>query len=521
MTGAEGILSGGDLRRDRRETVDVCVIGSGPGGATVAKELAAAGRSVLVLERGGHYDPLRDFDQREDDMVARLYGGRGITTSEDTTLNLQYGNCVGGASVQYWADSYRTPPDRLEHWAKTYGVEAHSAEDLAPHFDQIERDLHIEPAPPHLRNRNNELFKKGLETLGWEGHPVPQARKNCASSGYCMQGCTYSAKQSMLVTYIPAAVASGARIFADCEAVGVVTEDGRATGVEARVIDRATLRPTGVKVRVRARAVVAAAGGYGSAVLLLRSKIVNRSGLIGKNLYVNPCSFVFALFDEDVIIWRNIPAGWGSKQFRLPRRDGVRYAEGGFLLMPNQLGPSAMAAMLPGFGKDHRALMDQYHRIGGTISWIDDEWPGEIRVDREGNPRYHFAVRQDDRDKLRDSMKKGCLVMFAAGARRCLLPDGTLIRDETEIKKIDALALGPGNMIFPAPHPAGTCRMGENPDTSVVNSHNECHAVKNLFVCDPSVFPTAVSVDPSETILAFSHVAARWMIENWDRIARA
>jgi choline dehydrogenase-like flavoprotein len=454
-------------------------------------------------------------------MMAKLYGGRGVTTSEDTTLNLQYGNCAGGASVQYWADSYRTPPDRLEHWARTFGVEGHSAEDLAPIFDRIENDLHIEPAPAQLRNRNNELFKKGLEALGWEGHAVPQARKNCVSSGYCMQGCTYNAKQSMLVTYIPTAIASGARVFSDCEAMRVRVEGGRATGVEARVLDRATLKPTGVTVRVRARAVVAAAGGYGSAVLLMRSKVANRSGLIGKNLYVNPCSFVFALFDEDVILWRNIPAAWGCKEFRLPRRDGVRYVEGGYLIMPNQLGPSAMAAMLPGFGKDHRALMDEYPRIGGTISWIDDEWPGEIRVDPEGNPRYHFAVRNDDRDKIRDSMGKACRVMFAAGATGCVLPDGTLIRDEGEIRKIDALTLAPGSMSFPAPHPAGTCRMGEHPDTSVVNSHNECHEVKNLFICDPSVFPTAVSVDPSETILAFSHVAARWMNENWDRIATA
>lgn len=520
MSVAQGIFTYRDLRKDRRETVDVCVIGSGAGGATVAKELAAAGLSVLILERGGYYDPIIDFDQREDDMLAKIDGGRGATTSEDYTLNLQYGNCVGGATVHYWADSYRTPPDRLKRWADTYGIEGHGVDDLAPHFDRIERDLHIEPAPPHLRNRNNLLFKKGLEALDWEGHPVPQARKNCASSGYCMQGCTYNAKQSMLVTYVPAAINSGARIFSDCEVEGILVEKGRATGVEARVIDRATLKPTGVRVRVKAKATVVAAGGYGSAVILMRSNIPNLSGRLGKHLYVNPCSFVHALFDEDVILWRNIPAAWGCMKYRLPRREGVRYVEGGYLLMPNQLGVSAMAAFIPGFGGDHRALMDQYHRIGGTIAWIDDEWPGEIKLDKEGKPRYRYSVRNDDRDKLIDSMKKGCLVMLAAGAKRCLLPDGTVVRDEREVAKLDRISIAPGTMSFPAPHPAGACRMGENPETSVVNSHNECHAVRNLFVCDPSVFPTAVSVDPSETIMAFSYVAANWMKVNWPRIAR-
>jgi choline dehydrogenase-like flavoprotein len=517
----KGILDYRDLTKDRREDVDVCVIGSGAGGATVAKELAAAGRSVLILERGGNYDPALDFDQREDDMLAKIDGSRGLGASEDYSLNLTFGNCVGGATVHYWADTYRTPPDRLDHWARAYGVEGHSFEDLLPWFKKLETDLHVEPAPEHLRNRNNQLFKRGLEALGWHGHPVPQARKNCASSGYCMQGCTYNAKMSMLVTYVPAAIARGARVFADCEVTSVTVENGRAVGAEARVIDRATLKPTGEKIRVRSKAVVVAAGGYGSAVILMKSKIPNRSGQLGRNLHVNPCSFVHALFDEDVILWRNIPAAWGCDRFRLASRDATRYVEGGYLLMPNQLGPSSMAALLPGFGAEHRALMDQYRRIGGTIAWIDDEWPGEIRISADGTPLYRFTPRNDDVLKLRDSMKKGCLVMLAAGAKRCILPDGTVIRDEREVKRIDDLSLAPGRLSFPAPHPAGACRMGPNPDLSVVNAHNECHDVRNLFVCDPSVFPTAVSVDPSETIIAFSYVAAEWMKNNWDRIARA
>ncbi len=197
---------------DRRERVDVVIIGSGCGGATVAKELAAAGRSVLILERGGYYTAERgDMDQRADDMLARLDGGRGLDTTESGEVSLLYGNCVGGASVHYWADSWRIPADRVERFA-AMGVEGHGLDVLNPYFDRLERDHNIHPAPADYYNRMNRLFDVGAERLGWHVEPVPQARKGCIKSGHCYQGCSFDAKQSQLVTHIPAALAAGARL---------------------------------------------------------------------------------------------------------------------------------------------------------------------------------------------------------------------------------------------------------------------------------------------------------------------
>jgi len=107
--------------------------------------------------------------------------------------------------------------------------------------------------------------------------------------------------------------------------------------------------------------------------------------------------------------------------------------------------------------------------------------------------------------------------MLHAGAREVIVPDpaGTRIRDLSELRKIDSVDMRPGSMLFAGPHPAGMARMGTDPRTSVVDWRNEVHAVKGLYVCDPSVFPTAVSVDPSETIMAFSAVAAKRMLERW------
>jgi choline dehydrogenase-like flavoprotein len=513
------VLEWKHVTHDYDETVDAVIVGTGCGGSVMAKELARAGKSVLMLERGGLFLMDRgDFDQREDDMLARIDGGRGLDTTDDGHLMLTHGHCVGGASVHYWADTWRTPKDRCDLWASKYGVEGHSYEELVPHFEKIERDLNVHPAEDERLNRMNRLFETGSRKLGFQIERVLQARKNCIGSGYCMQGCAYDAKQSQLVTHIPQALAAGARIFADCQVDGVELENGRAIGVRAAFLDRSTGRPSGKRLRVRARVVIVAAGGYHSAPLLLRSKIPNPSGQLGKNLQVNPCAQTFALFDEDIVMWRGLPAGVGIMTERLARRDGSgEYLGGGYLLHPNQLPPAGLAVLLPGFGRSHRALMENAHRIGSAIAWVDDVGSGDVSLDDEGAPVYRYHMTRDDKLLLRDAIRVQARILLAAGAREVILPDprGTRVRDEKELAKVETIAIGPGQVLFPAPHPAGMCRMGRDPATSVVDSGGQVHAVKNLFVCDPSAFPTAVSVDPSESIMAWSYVAAERLLRTW------
>ena len=495
----------------RREAADVVVIGSGCGGATVAKELAAVGYSVLILERGGYYTTERgDFDQRADDMLIRIDGGRGLDTTENGEVSLLYGNCVGGASVHYWADSWRIPADRCERYA-ALGVAGHGLAELTPHFERIERDLNIHPAPPEYYNRMNTLFDEGAKRLGWHVEPVPQARKGCLKSGHCYQGCTFDAKQSQLVTHIPAALAAGATLFADCQVERIETDPhGYVANVFAHFIDRRTGKPSGHTLAVDTRAVVLAAGGYGSAVLWLRSKLPNRSGMVGKNLYCNPTPYLHAIFPEKVEQWWSIPTATGTGDFRLARYDAGRYVEGGYLLHPNQLQPEFLAATLPGFGVEHRRLMDLLPRVGGAVAWIDDEVPGEITLDKKGRPIYRYAIRGVDELKVRDALKKEALILLAAGASEVIVPDvhGTRIRDEREIAVLDTVDVRNGAILFGGPHPAGALRMGEDPRTSVVKSTHEAHDVPGLFVADPSAFPLPPSVDPSLTIMAWSYVAA-------------
>lgn len=504
--------------RDVSESADVCVVGSGCGGASLAAWLAERGRSVVLVEQGGYYTK-EDFDQRELNMLAKIDGGRGLHASEDVSISLTYGNNVGGASVHYWADSYRTPPDRLLEWRDVFGIQGHSEEALAPHFAEIERDLNVHRATDVYANKMNLLVERGARALGWHVERVPQARKACRASGHCMQGCSYDAKQSQLVTYVPRALAAGGRLYSDVRAEQLELSGRRVAALVGRVLERATGRPAGPSLRVEARAFVIAAGGYGTPELLLRQGFKHRLPALGEHLFTNPCPMAHALFDEDIIQWRNIPAAWGVEEFRLARYDGARrvfgrpatsrYLEGGYLFMPNQLQPGMLAALLPGFGQSHAALMKHLAKLGGTICWIDDVEPGRVRVEG-GRRRIEMPLTGGNGERLRDAWKKQAQLLFAVGAKQVLFGDAEDTRIDGPSQIDDAvrkLSLRPGRNVLAAPHPGGAARMGASALDSVVGYDHRVHGIDNLFVADPSVFPSPPSVDPSLTILAFSRVA--------------
>jgi choline dehydrogenase-like flavoprotein len=502
-----------------RERCDVAIIGSGCGGATTALALAERGLDVVIVEAGGYYAG-PDFDQREDDMLAKLDGGRGLEVSRHSATQLSYGNNVGGASVHYWADSYRTPPDRLALWSSRFGLEGHDLRTLEPHFARIERDLSVHPAEEPYVNTMNRLLREAATRLGWLGGPVPQARKGCVQSGYCTQGCRYDAKQSQLVTTIPRALALGARLYADCRARVLGGVGWRFKGLSADVLDRATGRPTGTLLEVEAKAIVVAAGGYETPAFLIRQGF-GASPHLGEHFFCNPCPMVHALFPHDVLQWTNIPCAWGVEQFRLARHGagsettsffGTQggYEEGGYLLMANQLQPALLAATLPGVGPEHERLMKDARRLGGTIAWIDDADEGRITV-HNGKRQIIVPLDRGNERRIRDAFSKQATVLFEAGASEVLFGDArdTRITDKADIARaVEALDLRPARTVLVAPHPGGGARMSAGRDSGVVGFDHRVHDTDNLYVTDPSVFPSPPSVDPSMTIMAFSHVAA-------------
>jgi len=493
-------------------SADVCIIGSGCGGATLAKRLADLGLNVVVVEQGGYY-PAHKMDQNELNMAGKISAERNFDTSADGGTTLSYGANVGGASVHYWADSYRTPADRLDLWRDGYGVEGHGLSELEPAWDEIERNLNIHEAEDEYFNRMNQLLRDGSQRLGWKGHRVPQARKFCQKSGHCMQGCLYDAKQSQAVVHLPMAMEKGADVYADCMARNFVHAGGKVVALEALAMNRATNRPTNTVLRFEAKAFAVAAGGFNSPAFLLQQDFASSLPALGKHFSMNPSAMVHALFEERIELWRNIPAAWGVEEFRLARYDraGV-YREGGYLLVANQIQPGLLGAILPGFGADHAEWMASLPSFGGTIGWIDDhpDELGEIIV-KDGRRKVNYTYGPITQKILRDLLKKQVMVLREAGARRIMIGDysGTEIRSDADMKLIDDMPISAGGLLLAAPHPGGGCRMGKDAATSVVGSDHRVHGFSNLFVADSSVFPTPVSLDPSLTIMGFSYVAAQ------------
>ena len=196
---------------------DVCIIGSGAGSGMLAEGLAQAGFDVVMLEAGEHRTQ-KDFNMDEGVAFARLYQEGGLRATDDLSITILQGECVGGTTTINWTTCFRTPDPILTQWQHRYGLTDLTNENLTPHFEAVEKRLNISEWPKALANANNQIIFRGCEALGWESTPLKRNVKGCANSGYCSMGCPVNAKQGMLVTTIPAAVDAGMRLYTNTRA---------------------------------------------------------------------------------------------------------------------------------------------------------------------------------------------------------------------------------------------------------------------------------------------------------------
>ncbi len=492
VTQASDIPAGSQLTLD----ADVVVVGSGAGGAITAYELARAGQRVVVLE-AGPYVPSEKFTEMLAVSMATLYADHGGQTNAHGDISILQGSCVGGSTVVNAALCFRTPDYYLKLWAKDYGLGNLTPAVMRPYFEKIERNLHIRQVGPHETSAGAELLAKGMTQLGY---PLGKARRNikeCVNSGACFSGCATDRKQSMLVTYLPWAVAHGARIYSDTRVTQVLTEGGAASGVQAEVWENGQKK---ADVRVNAARVVLAAGPVQTPLLLLASGLANSSDQVGRNFACHPTLSVTAEFGHEVGDFYGATHSLYMDQATLPEK-------GGWLLLNAVQDPvEASFQAEPGTGKPYMAYMSGYKNTVRLISLIHDKNVGRISW-KDGQKHIHYEVDDADFEAMKKGLVATCRILFAAGAKKLYLPTSNravIERPEDVAAAISALRNEPARYKYTSFHPQGTCRMGADPRKTVVNPHGETHDVKRLYVADASLLPTSIGYNPSETVYALA-----------------
>jgi choline dehydrogenase-like flavoprotein len=507
-------------------SADVVVVGAGACGSLVARHLAAHGFSVVVLEAGKRFDPARDLPNSEANAAKIMWTEPRVFAGRDAVAP-KMGVGVGGGTLPWLGVMPRF--QRADFRTRsTEGVGADwpiGYDDLRPYYAKVERELGVAgecgpfapepyalPMPPHRLNWAAQLLARGARARGAHPFAPPVAinstpydgRPACIYCGWCASGCPTGAKATALDTYLAKAEKLGTRVVSEAFVHRVTYDVGsdRVTGV--RYLDAA-----GREHELRARLVVLAAHAVETPRLLLLSAnatfpdgLANRSGAVGKGLMSHPTWQVFGTFDEPVNAFKGMQMGHVMVQDYVapdPRRGCAR----GFILVSYMMTPVTYANLSGSiYGPE---LKDFLYDYAHTAAWwahaeglpCDDNavtLDPEVR-DARGLPvaRVTYAWTDNDRALAGAARDTAVAMMHASGARKV------------------RVGLNYGA------HAMGSCRMGDDPRTSVVNSFGQAHDVRNLFVCDTSVFITSSGVNPTLTALALASRSADYIVAAAER----
>lgn len=523
-----------DTKHHRNDDiVDAVVIGTGAGGGPLLWRLARAGLSVVALEAGTHWNPTEDFATDEKAQAKLFWRDERLSAGSDPLAfgSNNSGIGVGGSTLHYTA--YVPRPQRDDfHLHRDFGVGCDwpiGYADLEPYFDELEQLIGVSgpsdypwgaprrssyPLPPLPLNAPARLMQAACAQLGIATSPAPNAalsrdwaapghapRQRCTERGFCQAGCSTGAKGSVDVVFIPPALAHGAELRTGCVATRIEREaGGHVTGV--------VYMQDGAEKRQRCRHVFLCAGAIETPRLLLmhagsgNDALANSSGQVGRNFMAHTGLQLWGHFDAPTTPWRGIPGGLISEDMHRPKDQGSGFA-GGYLLQSIGVMPVTYASQLARSGQalfgsalaDHLA---RFNHVAG-INILGECLPYErnfLELSSERDARGLFKPR----------------IHFSAGDNEARL---TAHADRT-MRAIWQAAGAQNVWAFPRfAHVIGTCRMGTDASKAVADADGRVFDVPGLTICDNSIFPSALSANPSLTIMALSlriadrHLATR------------
>ncbi len=488
-------------------TCDVAIIGSGAGAGITAELLTKAGLQVVIIEEG----PLKsssDFNQKESEAYPQLYQESAARKTEDKAINILQGRCVGGSTTVNWTSSFRTPESTLAFWQDRFDLKTYTVDALSPYFEQAERRLNIGPwlTPP---NENNDLLRRGAAKLGIPAQAIARNVKGCWNLGSCGMGCPTNAKQSMLVTTLPAALDKGAQLLTQTRAEQFELRNGRVTALFCRSLgvksaDAQHLNGSNA-IKIVATHYVLAGGAINSPAVLLRSGAPDPHGRLGKRTFLHPVVMSSAVFEQKVEAWSGAPQTIYTDHFLETQAiDGPI----GYKLEAPPLHPLIFASTVPGMGQSQYDLLKAFPHSHTLLALMrdgfhEDASGGQVKLRGDNSPVLDYALTDFIMDGGRRALLSMMEIQFAAGALQ-VLPLHEMAKPYTAWSQardaVNALPMKPFLTKVVSAHVMGGCGLAGSESLGVTRPDGVHWQLENLSIHDGSLFPTSIGANPQLSV---------------------
>ncbi|MBT3218864.1 MAG: hypothetical protein HN348_07210, partial [Proteobacteria bacterium] len=433
----------------RRESAEVVVIGTGAGGGVYAAELAEAGVDVLMIEEGGYYNS-SDFTTKTSQMIKKLYRNAGTTIAIGRpNVIFAEGCCVGGSTVINAGICWRTPKRILKRWNWEHNIDGISPEEVSPCFEKVEQRVHVSPQEDLTFGGDSWVMKEGAERLGYKWMRVRRNHRFCTGTNNCALGCPIDAKQSILITYVPRALAAGARLFSDCRVTRIKHNGQSANSVSCHFTDGNGKKR--MALEVSAQHIVVCGGSVQTPNLLLRSKVPDKHKQLGRHLALHPNAKVIGIFDHEIMGWKGAIQGVQITEFM---EEGLMF---GTTFVP----PSLVAMSVPLWGAEADDMMQHLnHMVTAGVLVEDTDSEGRVKAGLGGDATMSYHLGPHDYKQLRRGIAILSEIYFAAGATSVLLPYHNLkkLSSVDELRRIFDPKLKAVDMEVLTVHAMGTAR---------------------------------------------------------------
>lgn len=495
------IISYAEEKAPKDLTAEICIIGSGCGGATAARVLSEAGHDVVVLEEGGDYTG-EALNQRDAQMYDQLYMDRGGRMTEDMSISILQGRVLGGGGVINACDVVPIPPGVLAFWRKKYGLGDLTEEAIAPYQQQALDDLSASRIPRQQVNRANRFLEQGAMKLRYKGEVMKHNRVGCGGLGTCLIGCPLNAKRNPRFVAIPAALEAGARFLTRVRAVKIENAGAELKQVQVRCLDAMGYHEHAT-FTIRAKTVIVAANAIASTQLLLRSGLGNEH--VGRHISLQPQLPLIAFYKDKVNGFMGIPQSYAVTEFE--EEDNPEHGLWGFRIEGIMGTPGIASTLSPYTGATLKEYMAQYAYLASSLLLAPDDPVGTMKLTPSGRPVVQYTQEENHKARLRHATKEASRIYLASGADRVGAP--TLppleIASESDLAKADSLQFAPATAPMISAHQQGGVRMASSPKNGACDFDAQVYGTRGVYTFDSSWFPSSSSSHTMTPIITMSY----------------